>query len=689
MLAGSRVSAQAGTDTVGLPPVTVTATRTATSILTTPLAVSKIAAPELRAVGGFGLDEALSRVPGVLAQSRFGTSDVRLVIRGFGARGAGDRSNAGTSRGVRVLIDGFPETEPDGRTSFDQIDLASTEAIEVVRSNASSVWGNAAGGVVNLLTVPDVNSFSLDLQPVYGSFGLARYAGRVATPLGAGTAYGNYTNTHFDGWRDHSSARRFLANGGVVGSVGANNRVGLYASWANNLFHIPGPLTKAEVDANPRQANATYASRNERRYNRIGRVGATVEHDFSERTSLSSMVFVSPKYLQRSERNTFRDFTRYHVGGNLIARTDAMFGSVRNRITIGGDEAYQDGAILFYSLDGGNRGTQLRDNKGEGANTLGLFVQDELAINPRLTLLLGARYDNVSYYNHSFINPALNGSKAFEGVTPKAGATWMLTDRRSVYVNVGGGIEVPAGNEVDPFAAQGEVSINPLLNPIRSTTVEFGTKSYPMQIGTLWVGYDLALYNTDVRNDLQPYNQGRFYMSAGKTRRSGAELGLSAFTEGGQFGSAALTFSRNRYIDYSVDSSLFMPGAGVGVFDGNKAVGVPDIMAHFEIGTEIPGFRALRAKAGIEHVGQYFADDANAVDVPAYTLVSATLELRRPVLAVNGWGLRGFVTVHNLANRNYIGSAFLNPDYVNGVPVAYEPGMPRTVTVSFSVGRLP
>jgi hypothetical protein len=139
-----------------LPSVSVTATRNPSSILTTPLAITKVTAPDLRGVSGAGLEDALARVPGVIAQSRYGTSDVRLIIRGFGARGAGDRSNAGTSRGIRVLLDGFPETEPDGRTAFDQIDLATAEAVEVVRSNAGSVWGNAAGGVVNILTMPHV-----------------------------------------------------------------------------------------------------------------------------------------------------------------------------------------------------------------------------------------------------------------------------------------------------------------------------------------------------------------------------------------------------------------------------------------------------------------------------------------------------------------------------------------------------
>ncbi|MEO8333711.1 MAG: hypothetical protein ABI664_01980 [bacterium] len=42
-------------------------------------------------------------MPGLIAQSRYGTSDIRRIIRGYGARGAGDRSNAGTSRGIRVV----------------------------------------------------------------------------------------------------------------------------------------------------------------------------------------------------------------------------------------------------------------------------------------------------------------------------------------------------------------------------------------------------------------------------------------------------------------------------------------------------------------------------------------------------------------------------------------------------------
>ena len=692
-LAAPPLAAQrpAADSAVALPEVTVTATRTATATLSMPLAVSKITAGDLRAVNGYGLADALSRVPGVIAQTRYGTSDVRLVIRGYGARGAGDRSNAGTSRGVRVLLDGIPETEPDGRTAFDNVDLAAAEAVEVIRSNASSLWGNAAGGVVNVLTAPSVTEPRLELQPIFGGFGLQRWALRTARPLGAGTAFAAFTNSSFDGWRRHSSARRALLNTGVTAAVGDATRIGVYATGANNLMHIPGPLTWSQVQADPRQANATYAARDERRYNRTARVGATLEHQLREGTAVSAMLFANPKYLQRSERGTFRDFTRYHLGGSASLRTDFGPDAARSRFSVGADEAYQDGAILFYSLTAdGKRGTTLTDNKGEGANNLGVFAQNELRVGERLTLLAGVRWDRLSYYYQSFLPtpPVRRDSRDFSKVTPKLGVSWLLGTRASVYANVGGGVEIPAGNETDPAPGQPPALLNPLLDPIRSTTYEAGVRSYGDSADPLQLGVDLALYDTEVSNEIIPYNGGRYYQTAGKARRSGAELALDLTTRAGPFADAALTVSRNRYVTYVVDSALVgRPGFSAD-YSGNEIVGVPSIVFNARAGTTLPFAPALRLLAGVQHLGRYFADDANLVTVPAYTLLDLTAELRRPLVAANGWGVRGFVTLHNALDRAHIGSAFLNPDRINGEPAAFEPGMPRSIVVSLTAGRM-
>ena len=73
--------------------------------------------------------------------------------------------------------------------------------------------------------------------------------------------------------------------------------------------------------------------------------------------------------------------------------------------------------------------------------------------------------------------------------------------------------------------------------------------------------------------------------------------------------------------------------------------------------------------------------------MPSYAIVGLRAELKEPILQTKGLGLRGFLTVHNLTDVKYVGSAFLNPDLVGGVPATYEPGMPRAVTVSFTVSR--
>ena len=106
-------SGETDTIKVQLTPVTVTATRYPENILEIPYAVSILTKEQLLNSMGYGFDEVLQTVPGVLAQSRSGNQDIRIVIRGFGARGAGDRSNSGTSRGIRIMMDGIPETEPD------------------------------------------------------------------------------------------------------------------------------------------------------------------------------------------------------------------------------------------------------------------------------------------------------------------------------------------------------------------------------------------------------------------------------------------------------------------------------------------------------------------------------------------------------------------------------------------------
>ena len=685
----SAVAAESDTGAYRLPELVVEATRGESDAYRVPLAVSLVEPTDVFGRVGYGLDDALGLVPGVLAQSRSGNQDIRLVIRGFGARGAGDRSNAGTSRGVRVLVDGFPETEPDGRTAFDGIDLAAAEQIEVVRSNASSLWGNAAGGVVAVSTRPRVDGARVQVNGSAAGFGLRRYVARASASPGDGTLWGSVVHGTFDGWRRHSASRRTLVNLGAEAPVAPGTVLGAFVLASATSFEIPGPLTSGQMTGDSRQANPAYLARNEHRRNRVARLGLSLHHAAGEPVSLSGTLFASPKYLERSERGTFRDFNRYHVGGSLLGRARVGYGpSVRGTVVAGADEAYQDGAIQFYSLaEGGTRGDTLRDDKREGANNLGVFLQHELELGERLTIAAGARYDAIRYYYDSHLDPGTNATKAFTHISPKVGASYRLGPAHNVYLNVGGGVEAPAGNETDPADTFGEdtvTAINPLLEPITSTTFELGTRHAVVRRERGLVralAYDAALYLTRVRNEIVPYRGGSFYFTAGRARRIGAELGLRVGLRGGISAAASVTWSRNTYTEYVVDSVHYGRPGRQADFSGNRMVGVPGWIVGAQAAVEPAGLRALRFQVDIEGNSRYFADDANTVSVEGFVIASLTAGVRRPV-AVGGVTAGGFVALHNLFDRRYVASAYLNPDRVAGEPVALEPGLPRRLVVA-------
>lgn len=692
LLTASAASAQVTTprdSTVLLQRVTVSATRSSQEAFLVPLAITRVEKDELQAGSGVGIERALRYVPGVIAQSRSGGTDVRLVIRGYGARGAGDRSNSGTSRGIRILLDGFPETEPDGRTAFDAIDLSLADKLDVVRSNAAAIWGNASGGLVNVSTVPQFTDSRVHLEPMSGSFGLKRLVTSLGGRVGSqGRAWIDHTNTTQEGWRQNSSGRRQMLNAGVTTALGPRTGLTVNAIATNNLIHVPGPLSWDQFVQNPQLANAAYLTQRERRHNRTGRLGASLDHDWSESSGFDVSVFVNPKYLQRSERNTFRDFTRYHFGSSVLAHAGHSLGDRRATLTVGGDAAYQSGAILFYNLVNGDRGTTLADNKGEGARNVGFFVQDELPLSPRLSATLGARYDDVEYDYRSFINPALNARKSFDGLSPKVGVSFLVGPSHAIYANVGGGVEVPAGNETDPTPlTTTPTALNPLLEPIRSTTFEVGTRRAGTSFSTLAWTYDVALYNTEVKNEVIPYRGGRYYATVGRARRQGAELGATLESGMGLGTHSAFAFNRHRYLTYVVDSALTVPATtGKADYSGNKVVGVPDILISSEVFYRPTPLPWLSLEVGARHNGSYFADDANLVTAPSQTVFDGGIAVAGTFS--NGSTLRARVAVENLTDKRYVASAFLNPDRnPAGAPLAFEPGMPRTLVVSVSMTR--
>jgi len=184
--------------------VRVVRDRLPSDILDAAIAASIVDEGDLRQDRQIGLDDALDLVPGAVAQSRAGGQDVRITIRGFGARGAGERSNAGTTRGIRILLDGFPITEPDGRTSLDLADVGAMDRVRVVRSNSSVLFGSASGGLIDLVTHAPFDQSYSELRTSFGQFGLTRTHLKGGLVAGSARIRMSLSDTRFDGWRVHS-----------------------------------------------------------------------------------------------------------------------------------------------------------------------------------------------------------------------------------------------------------------------------------------------------------------------------------------------------------------------------------------------------------------------------------------------------------------------------------------------------
>jgi iron complex outermembrane receptor protein len=696
LVAGSVLAAQrpGGDSTQALERVTVSATRTTLSGFLTPLAVTTVENTDLRRGTGVGTDGALRHVPGVLAQSRSGATDVKIVIRGYGARGAGDRSNAGTSRGIRVLLDGFPETEPDGRTALDAIDVSLAHQLAVIRSNASAMWGNAAGGLLSVSTVPRFDVSRVNIEPMTATFGLNRISATLGGKVGeTGRAWMSHSNTSLGGWRPNSSGRRQVVNVGFSAETGPQTSLTMSLNSTNNLTHVPGPLTRVEFDANPQQANAAYEARRQRRHNRVARLGVNVDHDFSADAGVSVSMFASPKSLESAERGVYRDVTQYHVGSGVSSHFSHWLDSRLATFRVGADAAYQAGASLFYNLVNGERGTTLVSNRIEGARNIGVFAQDEVPVTSRLTAVIGARYDEVLYDFATYsANPVLRAKKLFDGFSPRLGLSFSIDSQHVMYANVGGGIEVPAGNEVDPPNTAPNrldltTALNPFLEPIRSVSSELGVRGSGGIAGALSGSYDITVYNINISNEIIPYRGGSFYFTAAKARRQGVEVSVSAESNLGVSAQATVNYYRHRYVNYVVDSAHYgVPGATAD-YSGNKVVGVPTFTSSGLLGFRPRGYSWLNVELEGRQSSSFTVNDANTQSSPRYIVLDGAIGITRTLNT--GATLTTRIGLENLTNARYSASAFLNPDLqpLTNAVVFLEPGMPRMFFLSVSLSR--
>ena len=621
------------------------------------------------------LSELLSGVPGLQVRDRQNyAQDLQVSVRGFGTR-----STFGV-RGVRILIDGIPATNPDGQGQASSASLTSAKRIEVLRGPVAQLYGNAAGGVVQIFT----NDPPFAPAPPFAaiSVGAGSYnqrSGDVTLGIGGDTVGGllDVSEYRTGGYREHSAARRAQANLKLVAHASPDTTVtGVFNVLNQPLSEDPLGLTHAQFEDKPTQVSPFAYQFKTRKTIQQQQAGVVIEHRFSASDSISTRLYggtrkvfqtlsLSGAALTSSGGVVDLDSTYGGFGSSWTHRTAINAQPVNWTLGVEADNLRQQRKGFVN-----NNGTSgaLRRDETDGAKNLDLFGQVDWRFAPRWIATAGVRSSrvNLSVRDHfiTATNPNDSGDVVFHNTSPVAGLVWHTSDAVNLYANLGRGFETPTLAE--SAYRLGGTGPNFSLKASRSVQGEVGMK---LRQGPH--SLDLALFDARSRDEIVPVavDNGRsIFQNVDGVERRGAEVSWKARWIQGDRLTTQLSYT---LLDARFRES-FVNSTNARIAAGNRLPGAPmhSLYAQAEYRPIAPLSMALEMRAE----GRAYADDINSDAAPGYAVVNASTGYSFQAGAAK---MYLFGRLDNLLDRNYAGSVIVN----DGNRRFFEPAAGRRLFV--------
>ncbi|MCS6929655.1 MAG: TonB-dependent receptor [Saprospiraceae bacterium] len=624
--------------------VTISILRLPVASAQTPMAVSVLEGTWLRrAEPQLTLRESLANAPGIwtMGEANF-AQDIRLAIRGFGARAAFG------IRGIRLLLDGIPETTPDGQGQVDNLDLAVIERIEILRGSSGGLYGNASGGVISLRTEGVASQPALRLRLAGGSWGFQQgHVSFSARTRRQGLRF-SLTHQRMKGYRDHSAMRATLLNARwEVRSRDSSVSIQTLLNYARSpQADDPGALTAEAVALNRRAAHPTNLRFRAGEAVEQGRIGLVVEKKW--RKGHTSLARTYALYRNFENRLPFLPGGQVQLQ-RFVAGVGLQHSWTNSQVSFstGFDLDYQsDHRQRFDNLDGQRSSLELKQR--EKFATAGLFAAARWSPNLRWNLSAGIRYDYV-YLQASdefLIDGDQSGQRSYPRVSPWVGLTRRIGQHFLLRASGATHFEVPTLSELSNNPTGGG-GFNLGLSPQRTYTAEFGMQMGP---SSRWVA-DLAFFWATTTGELTPFElpqtPGRlYYRNAGQTRRAGVELSWRARLHPLLLTELVWTLAEFRY-------DRFLTPAGD--FGGRRLPGLPQHWGMLDV--RYGGENGWFARAQVRYAGPYFADDANRIRIAPVTLLSGRMGYCWSGLHHS---LELFAGVDNATNKAYFHLVRLN-----------------------------
>jgi iron complex outermembrane receptor protein len=677
-LAAMQATPACAEEPVTLDTVVISAQRSGQPSFDAPAAISAVTRQAIENAGPqVNLSEALARVPGISVLNRQNyAQDLQLSIRGFGARAAFG------IRGVRLIVDGIPATMPDGQGQASTIDLQSAGRIEVLRGPMAQLYGNAAGGVVQVFTEDDALRPTTTVSASAGPYGQRKLGLKFSTSSAEQGLTVSASQFDTDGYRAHSDAQRGQLNARWQRRLGAHTDLRVVLNALDQpVSHDPQGLTRQEWQADPRQAGAAAFMQDTRKSVRQQQIGTVLEHRLDEATTFTGRVYLGARDLDNAlgiplqfqqpatSSGGMVQLERVYAGaGAQLSHRWQLDATRKLELTVGVEmDRMRDNRLGFVN-DGGRAGDLKRDER-DTVDDRDAFVQAAWDIAAHWTVTAGARSSHVRFRSHDrFIvagNPDDSGGVDYSATNPVLGIAWRVNPSFNLYANVGRGFETPTFTEL-AYRPQGS-GLNTGLHASRSRHAEIGAKWKFAGDGRL----DVALYDIATDNEIvvDTNDGGRStYKNAGRTSRRGIEVSASGSLSDTLRGSLSLTALRARFADGFVSGS----GAdAVAVPAGNRLPGAPQRNVFAELvwtpARALPGFHAA---AEVMHTGGLFVNDANDDAAPAATVLNLRAGFTQ---GAGGWRLNELLRLDNATDRRYAGSVIVNASNQR----FFEPALPR------------
>ncbi|HQN64130.1 MAG TPA: TonB-dependent receptor [Methylophilus sp.] len=651
----------------------------------TPGGVTLIEAEQFREGRVSNYNDTLGMASGVLAQSRFGSEETRLSIRGSGLQ----RTFHG--RGLKLMQDGIPVNLADGSFDFPAIDPYATSYIEVYRgANALQYGASNLGGSINFISPTGYTAPRFEVRGETGSFGYQRLGiqtGGVIDSMDYFVSVSGYSQNSF---RDDADQDAQRVNGNVGYKISDTVETRFYFGYTNNDSELPGNLSKAQLrkepedsqnKANPGDPILSGTGVWERNID-LWRLANKTTFTW-DNTKLDVGVFYSNKDLYHPIVDlaylSFLPFPPFSTGtfatlGVIDQKTDdygltmrlqhtGEIAGMKNEFVVGLSPTYGEIEDKRFRNLNGHKGT-MTNNFDLTARNFEAYVQDTLHVTPELAVIAGLQYtDSKRKAKDKFINPATGDesyNESYSQASPKLGLLYNLDQHVQLFANYSRSFEPPSfGELVNPAIAKN-------LKAQKGNSFEIGTRG-----NSEYIDWDVALYYAKMRDEMlavSPFPGNTDTVNADKTIHVGLEMGMTARLP------MSLEWRHNLLVNrFKFDND--------DTFGDNRLAGIPRVLMRAELlyrGNHfLPGFYFGPTVEWSPE--RYNVDFAETLYADNYTIWG--LKMGQHVNDHWSWFLEG----RNLGDKKYAASTdVLKQANATGSDRAFLPGDGRSVYAGFT-----